>query len=581
MKKTSGYLPFIGISGLALLAGSFILFDFPFFGLCILALMTGLFGFSVFKYFHHLKEVEAEMLQMERLENEAKYFEAAEGTQLHDRIRQLRRMHSEGRKVDPQVFSNILSARESARVALPGGNTLVVLGLLGTFYGLIQVVSEAGGLIEGGNLSAIDSVVDVLFRDMRGIFGTTLFGLAASMLLNVAQQIWQRSQMRFMARMEEFTQLHLLPAYSVEEEHPVLPALHALKGEIVGLRAQLGGDWGSLVESQLKTLSTHLQEVGEKAQVSLKDSVEQSSSAVAELQKALLESTRESGALLKDELQKALANFSEAQAGVQKEIKEQISHSIAAQGDHMKSWIETGSQQNSILVENYLDAAKGILEETRRETQEGIKALSNSLTELTPALNEMKEKLSASVESFFTEANANNKEWVQELQGQSQNLLSALQENSKTIQDTVQNELSNKLLTITQSFADVGEMAKANLGAGSEQLKAMQEQISAVTGQLGELTGNLADAGRLMKVNQAELQSVMEMFTQGVQNLIESFGDDQVEEEAKDNLFDQIEKVLSNFQERSNDILQENALKTQEILMEVLQRVSAVDGGGK
>ena len=577
MKKTSGYLPLIAVAGGLLLIASALLFKLPVFGWIILVIMAALFFFSIIKYRQHLIEVETEMDQMDNLESSGDYQGAKEGTQLYSRIQQLKKMNSEGRKIDPQVFSNILSARESARVALPGGNTLVVLGLLGTFYGLIQVVSQAGGLIQGESLSSLDSVIEILFKDMRGIFGTTLFGLAASMLLNLAQQVWQRTQMRFMARVEEFTQLHLLPAYSVEEEHPVLPALFQLKDEIVGLRDQLGGNWSELVEDKLGHLESSLSSTTNNVLDGIKASQLQSETNLKVIneewskeQANLIKSSTESG-------EKVFKSFIDNAEETQNSILSKISEVIKEQANSSSTWAEKVAKENSALINDQLQNSSEVLAEIKGGLESQLKELKNNLAGIPEVVKDMNEGMQSSISNFMTEVSKQNQEGAVELQDRSEKLLASLQENAQSIQSTVQDELQSKLMGITDSFAEVGQLAKENLGAGSEQLKSMQDQIGSVTQSLSELTGNLAESGTLMKVNQAELQSVMEMFTTGVNQLIESFGQQDEVEEDKQNLFDQIEKVLSGFQERSSDILQENALKTQEILMEVLQRVTASD----
>ncbi len=212
MKQYSKYILYVLSLGLLTLLGGVALFSFPIFGWIIFSIIVLIFVFTMLAYKKRLSSIEFEFTQMDDLEKSKDYHNPKTGTLLFQRVEQLKSMAIDGRKVNAQVFSDILSARESARANMPSANIVIVLGLLGTFYGLLNVVSQAGNQLQGKDaLSSIDAALNLLFSDMQGIFGTTLCGLVAYILMTLAQSLWEESQMLFMARMEEYTQFHLLP----------------------------------------------------------------------------------------------------------------------------------------------------------------------------------------------------------------------------------------------------------------------------------------------------------------------------------------------------------------------------------
>ena len=86
------------------------------------------------------------------------------------------------------VGTTLDEAREISRYMT---GLLIFLGLLGTFWGLIETVSSVGGVINnlkvGGDASAVfDSLRDGLAAPLSGMgisFSSSLFGLAGSLVL--------------------------------------------------------------------------------------------------------------------------------------------------------------------------------------------------------------------------------------------------------------------------------------------------------------------------------------------------------------------------------------------------------------
>lgn len=107
------------------------------------------------------------------------------------------------------VYARIDEGREVARYLM---NTLILLGLLGTFWGLLQTVggitSVVGGLNVGdGDLKLVfDRFKDGLQTPLRGMgisFSASLFGLASSLILGFYDLTAGRIQSRFCEELED------------------------------------------------------------------------------------------------------------------------------------------------------------------------------------------------------------------------------------------------------------------------------------------------------------------------------------------------------------------------------------------
>src|SRR5579862_398808 len=89
---------------------------------------------------------------------------------------------------------------------------LVFLGLLGTFWGLIETVSSVGGVIQGlkagGDASSMfDSLRDGLAAPLGGMgisFSSSLFGLAGSLVLGFLDLQTSQAQNRFYTDLEDW-----------------------------------------------------------------------------------------------------------------------------------------------------------------------------------------------------------------------------------------------------------------------------------------------------------------------------------------------------------------------------------------
>src|SRR5271163_2586189 len=121
------------------------------------------------------------------------------------------------------VATRLDEARDTARY-LTG--LLVFLGLLGTFWGLIETVGSVGGIINNLNVGGdADSVFNALKEGLAaplggmGIsFSSSLFGLAGSLILGFLDLQTSQAQNRFYTNLEDWL------ATTVEETGAVGPS---------------------------------------------------------------------------------------------------------------------------------------------------------------------------------------------------------------------------------------------------------------------------------------------------------------------------------------------------------------------
>jgi hypothetical protein len=108
------------------------------------------------------------------------------------------------------IASRLDETRETSRYLI---GTLIFLGLLGTFYGLLETVRSVGGVIGGLDISANDvarafaalkSALATPLHGMATAFSASLFGLSGSLVLGFLDLQAGQAQNRFYNDLEEW-----------------------------------------------------------------------------------------------------------------------------------------------------------------------------------------------------------------------------------------------------------------------------------------------------------------------------------------------------------------------------------------
>jgi hypothetical protein len=128
---------------------------------------------------------------------------------LGDRIGRMTMSSQTMRSILDSIAIRLDEARELSRYMT---GLLIFLGLLGTFWGLIETVSSVGGVINnlkvGGDSAAVfDSLREGLAAPLSGMgisFSSSLFGLAGSLVLGFLDLQMSQAQNRFHTDLEDW-----------------------------------------------------------------------------------------------------------------------------------------------------------------------------------------------------------------------------------------------------------------------------------------------------------------------------------------------------------------------------------------
>jgi hypothetical protein len=171
---------------------------------------------------------------------------------LGDRIGRMSMSSQTMRSILDSIAIRLDEARELSRYMT---GLLIFLGLLGTFWGLIETVGSVGGVITnlkiGGDANAVfDSLREGLAAPLSGMgisFSSSLFGLASSLVLGFLDLQMSQAQNRFHTDLEDWlaTTVHDLSAAPEVPGEPVGAGSGEMRNAIERLREAIVGGAGS------------------------------------------------------------------------------------------------------------------------------------------------------------------------------------------------------------------------------------------------------------------------------------------------------------------------------------------------
>jgi hypothetical protein len=126
---------------------------------------------------------------------------------------------------------------------------------------------------------------------------------------------------------------------------------------------------------------------------------------------------------------------------------------------------------------------------------------------------------------------------------------------------------------------EVSSLQRQTLGETAKTLEAQSQLGLEVAGKVSELaeqmrqgSKDMAELSHVSAINQTEMQASVAMLNAGLSSILDRLEKQAEAGDGYQALVSELGKTLATFQERAGEVLVENAMKTQEILMEVLQQ---------
>ena len=334
---------------------------------------------------------------------------------IYRRINDLLEIRDSGGQVDNDALADILTGKESRRASLANHilGILIILGLVGTLWGLISALIEVRPIVTGiedfEELAEISKTLELTVGGMSTAFVTTITGLLTSLVLGLFGLVFNRVQSFFRTALEEFVSTDILPRFTQTPEASIDSAVKQLAectkmlkfttDENVAamqnaiqefMRTSSGGyleqqqilafKFDETAENLLKSLAgiNEYQVVITSAIDSFKDMTAQSRAEIRGYQDALNQALEESVPRLEDE-SAALQAAIQAYQASQSELIDKLSTALQTQ-------IQTVSerQQDTVralmeLVAEEREASQAALREYQASQSEYLKGLFDAL----------------------------------------------------------------------------------------------------------------------------------------------------------------------------------------------------------
>ena len=518
MKNNSKLILLLTVLGFTVLLASAFYFGAPLFGWIVVVAIFAIFLGSQWRDYKLMQMIETERINLKVHSNGLLPDKVQPGI-VGDRIAVVKRLAAHKVPFSSQLVTEILDAKASVQVGRSMGGVVVLLGLLGTFFGLMLAVSTAGSALDNSTTENTLITIQSIFSSMKGIFGTSLCGLFSALVLNASHALVEKENTEFVSDLDKFTLLELIPSFSIEE----------------------------------KSSDSH----------------------VHELMAALAEN-------MKKNQEATLASISETFVTLQKESVESLTQVTQNQSKSLESFL-TQAQTKWASMEHFAsDEIKKSIQEMSSTFAETVSSQVNALKEGASAfINAIKEESTQFTQSLSTTAEATQAkqlEGVEHLRTLASRVSEKAEAGSSEFASAIQNEFNTLADKICVQFKQLTESSTALVEAQKRLVTDVESRTTKELEAADVLANNISEAATLMRVNQSEFAANLEVLRRGLETVIEKLSGDTAEHEDENNFMEQLQASLQAFHERASEVLMENAVKTQEILLEVLeqaQRVSA------
>lgn len=595
MTKSSRTL-IISLIGAVVLAIGAVYFGAPLFGWLIMIAIFAIYLLTSWNIFREIRATDVERGQVKKL---VEVYNAGnvpadsdvegEGI-LNSRVRFFKTLSQKQVVVTVQdlpFLKSTWASKEEETVHSHSG-VVVLLGLMGTFFGLMLSINAAGSAIDTNATSETTlGIIQNIFASMKGIFGSSLCGLFASLVLSSIHSSYESDHEKLMAELDAFTLFYLIPK-TASAENVAANEIRRLIDTVKSSDTARAADFQSMVEASKSAEASR----SESLSASLASMEQAQKQNLAELQQSFTDSVSKFGEKAMQDLAIAQkAALEGMQAAVQK-LSEEFS---AVQKAAAEGIVASGKSASAELRDSLSQVTSGLSEEMQKLST-SVKSIESGVVDgLEKEISNLSSSVANSISTHLDSQMANSgKQWnafmdslkastekvaeaeqkgLEVLRSVAEEVASKANDSTVGLSNTVTSEIENLSQKVQTSFAELAKSSASLVASQQALITGIDNRVVKENESTEALGSNIAEAATLMRVNQSEFAANLEMFGKGIEAVLSKLSGDVPERENEQNFIEQLNTALQSFQERSGEVLLENALKTQEILLEILDQV--------
>ena len=600
MKNAFNTILILTVVGFVALIAGALYFGAPAFGWIIMIAIMAVYLVEQFSAIRKMKQIIAEDEVIDSCEKGNAYPEPGTGV-VAKRIELAKRLLQKNIRLDSPIAFDVLSSGSSIPLNRSVGSTVILLGLMGTFFGLMQSVATAGGAIDNSTTQGTLDTIQVLFQNMKGIFGTSLCGLFAALILSASRTVLSSKRDDFMAHLDTFT-LDMQEDESaegvIEEDKNELERLFesveknlsviasSVKEGLAGVVSMVGEELSAMtsklnqdVVESVQKVSTEMTSSIKVMNSSLEGAVANAFSPINENIGALSKSVEAIPSKLDDKLNGISVALNASLEGLSSGVKSSldgVSGNVETALSKVASEVKAGLDGVASDVKAGLqDVAKGTMDVaylTKDAMDEASKSIGDSVAEQVKQSSEQWADFMQRLEDKTTANVDSQREGLETLKNVALQVAEKAQAGSAELSQSVSEKLGALSSDILGAFQKLSETSSVLLEAQKALTESIDNRVVKEKEATDALGGNIVETAELMRVNQSELSANLEMLRSGLETILEKLSGDTAEHEEEDNFVEHLNQSLEAFHERASEVLMENAVKTQEILLEVLEQ---------
>jgi hypothetical protein len=385
--------------------------------------------------------------------------------------------------------------------------------------------------------------------------------MIGALMLNSTHAIVSGRKMAYMADVEEYTQFILLPAFAPKGDNSEELRRNALVEQMSLMVSSLQNNMTMQMTKAVDSLAENLEIVTrtslervEKAELGVLEKLETIHQRTADgLRNSIADSLSRAESLQKQTAQGLEAAIASAMERVESATKQLVSQQTETSKEQWSSAIETVRVAMLQNVEQGKTAVASVMNVADQVAVQGREAIL-SLLSVGGQVNEQGKAALDSMQSI-----------AYKVSEQADQRATSLAENVGTQLEQLSRDVQSSFTVLAQASRELVDSQRVLLDEIEKRQVRERELTEGLNSGIGE-------AGVLMRINQSEFQASLDLFRHGVEALLEKFTGGSAEQESQRTFIDQLHATLEAFSEKTSEVLVENAMRTQEILLEVLEQ---------
>ncbi|MBW8887789.1 MAG: hypothetical protein JF616_08540 [Fibrobacteres bacterium] len=265
------------------------------------------------------------------------------------------------------------------------------------------------------------------------------------------------------------------------------------------------------------------------------------------------------------------ARLAELRDALIADVTSKLREAQAAQGEAQQGLLAkalAGVEAQAKISQEAVSAQVKALQAAAAEQSQSLRTATAEQTKaMQAAASEQSQAMRAAAADLIKTWQAGLADQAKAGQSSAESQAQALRSASETFAESL-TELKDTSLRLVE---EVEAKASASLEAQSQLGLEVAGKVSELADRMRQGSQDVAELAHVAQINQTEMQAGVAMLNSGLSSILDRLEKQAAAGDGYQSLLAELGKTLADFQDRSAEVLIENALKTQEILMEVLR----------